>query len=96
MTAFFQNAFAKVGAWFKKLGLSIANFFKNLPKNLKNLILRFLNAIKNGAIDYAKMFREGDIGVKLSFIIMGFGAFARKQIAKGITYLLIELSLILH
>ncbi len=90
MTQFFQNTFAKIGQWFKSLGLSILAFFKNLPKKLKEFFIKLGISIKDGFLNYVYMFKEGDIGVKLSYIIMGFGAFARKQIAKGIAYLLIE------
>ena len=90
MVAFFQNTFSKIGLWFKNLGIGIVDFFKNLPANIKKLVLKIASGIKNGCINYATMFKEGDIGVKMSFFIMGFGAFMRKQIAKGLAYLFIE------
>ena len=38
------------------------------------------------------IFKEGDIYTKLSFIIMGASNIARKQIGKGVIYLLIEIA----
>lgn len=96
MAQFFQNTLAKIGQWFKSLGLGIVSFFKNLPRNIAKLFIKLGLAIKDGFLNYIRMFREGDLGVKLSYIVMGAGAFARKQIAKGITYLVIELLFIFY
>ena len=96
MVAFFQNTFSKIGQWFKSLGIGFVNFFKHLPRNIKRLAIKFATNVRDSAKDYAHMFKEGDMGVKLSFIIMGFGAFMRKQIAKGIAYLFIELLFIFY
>ena len=40
------------------------------------------------------IFRDGDIFTKLSFLIMGFANFTRKQIVKGLIYLACEISFI--
>ncbi|MCR5565002.1 MAG: hypothetical protein K6F59_04355 [Gammaproteobacteria bacterium] len=94
MVKFFKTTFKKIGEWFKRLGLSIAKFFKELPKNIKNLFFKIIHKIRDKFLYYLHIFKEGDLGVKLSFIFMGAGQFARKQIAKGIAYLPIPLNII--
>jgi len=42
-------------------------------------------------ITYRKMFKEGDIATKLSFVIMGAANFANKQFVKGCIFLFIEI-----
>lgn len=46
------------------------------------------------AISLGRAIAEGDIKVKLSMVIMGFGCMARKQIGKGLLILLFEISFI--
>ena len=41
-------------------------------------------------------FREGDLKTRLSFLIMGFGNLANRQIAKGILFLTVEAAFILY
>ena len=82
---FFVRLFKGIGNWFKGIGLAIAHFFVTLPGKIKDWFLK-----------YAGIFKNGDFGVKLSFLIMGSGAFARKQIAKGFAYLGIELLFIFY
>lgn len=41
-------------------------------------------------------FREGDFKTRLSFLIMGFGNLANRQIAKGILFLTVEAAFILY
>lgn len=43
-----------------------------------------------------KAFKEGDIFVKLSFIVMGLGNLARGQIVKGLVFLSFEISFIFY
>ncbi|WP_125763168.1 carbohydrate ABC transporter permease [Companilactobacillus hulinensis] len=42
-------------------------------------------------ITYRELFKKGDIGMKLSFIIMGAANFANKQILKGCIFLAVEI-----
>ena len=93
---FFQNLFSKIGAWFKNFGIAIKNFFKNIPSNTKKFFIKLGLKFKAFGIKYYTFFKEGDLGVKLSFILMGTGAFFRKQIAKGLVYLIFELLFILY
>ena len=76
---FFLKFISGLGATFKGIGLAIYKFFRNLPMNVKNFFIK-----------YAHIFNDGDLGVKMSFFVMGSGAFARKQIGKGIVYLVLE------
>ena len=66
--------------------LSLFNFFKNFGFNLYKLGLK----IYQGIIYYAQLFIKGDVITKLSFVVMGIGAFARKQIVKGLGYVAIQ------
>ena len=77
--------FLGIGKWFKNLGIGIGKFFYRLP-----------GSIKSWALDLVRIFKDGDLGVRLSFLVMGSGAFARKQIGKGIAYLLIQLLFIFY
>lgn len=86
----------KIKNFFVSLCAKIVSFFKNLPQNLKKLGINMVNNIKNWFLRYANYFKKGDIGVKLSYFIMGSGAFAHKQIVKGCTYLGIELLFIFY
>ena len=49
-----------------------------------------LDAIGNYFKDFGVAFAKGDIGVKLSAVLMGAGYFARKQIINGIIMCLVE------
>ena len=96
MAAFFQKLLAKIKDFFVKLGKKFVAFFRNLPQNFVKLCKRIGLAVKNWFIRYVTIFREGDLGVKLSYVFMGAGAFARKQIGKGIAYLAVELLFIFY
>lgn len=74
-----------VGRWFRDIFLAIVGFFKKLPSKIRDWCLR-----------YARIFRDGDFGVRASFLIMGSGAFARKQFAKGIAYFLIQVLFVFY
>ena len=45
---------------------------------------------------YGRMFKEGDVLTKLSFFIMGFSNLCRRQIAKGLAYLILEIGFIVY
>ena len=49
----------------------------------------FVVFIGKGFSNYGRMFVKGDVFTKISFIIPGFGCFARKQIIKGLLFLLV-------
>ena len=96
MAAFFQKLIAKIKNFFVRLGKKIVSFFRNLPRNFVKLCKRIAFGVRDWFVKYVTMFREGDVGVKLSYIFMGSGAFAHKQIAKGIAYLGVELLFIFY
>ena len=66
--------------WFKGLGLKIWKGFKN-----------FILGIKDGCVDIATTFKNGNWAVKLSFLIFGFGNLYYGQILRGIFFLLFEI-----
>lgn len=51
--------------------------------------------IKQGVVNYFKHFYQGDYITKLSYVIMGFGCLARKQIIRGLIFLVTEIIYIL-
>ena len=96
MAAFFQKLFTKIKNFFVKLGKNIVAFFRNLPQNFVKLCKRIGIGVRDWFVRYITIFREGDLGVRLSYVFMGAGAFARKQIGKGIAYLCVELLFIFY
>ena len=89
---FFKTLGGKIVAGAKKFGKNFVAFFKGIPGFFVSLGKRIAGGCKN----YVETFRDGDLGVKLSYFFMGSGAFAHKQIAKGIGYLAIELLFIFY
>lgn len=67
--------FAGIPLFFKKIGLAIGRFFKKLGIGIKNEVLDIINT-----------FRYGDWKTRTSYVVMGFGSFARKQIGRGILF----------
>lgn len=67
--------------FFKKVGKGIANFFKWIGNDFKEIGVTFA---------------EGDWKTRLSFLIMGFGPIMRKSFAKGIALLAIEVAYIYY
>lgn len=92
LSLFFKGLGQKIVDWFVNLGKKIKAFFLGLPDFFVNLGKK----IANGAKNYVNNFREGDLGVKFSYLFMGAGAFAHGQIIKGIGYLAIELLFIFY
>lgn len=81
----------------QKIGYKFIRFFKNLPSNSSNVFKKFGYRIAKAYfrfIDSCRTFFlalvDGDIFTKLSFLFLGVGAIKRKQIVKGIIYLLVE------
>lgn len=93
---FFLRVLEGIKAFFIKLKDKTVEFFKNLSENLKKLAVKIGRAIRDWFVKYATYFKKGDLGVKMSFIFMGSGAFAHGQIAKGLAYLGIELLFIFY
>ena len=66
--------------FFKNIGLSILNFFKNCGL-----------WVKNEVVDIVTTFTKGNWAVKLSFLFFGFGNFYYGQILRGILFLVFEI-----
>ncbi len=76
-------------AFFKSKINSTLAFFKKLPSMGKSILM---NAFVLPSINFINRFKEGSVPTKISHIIMGFGNLARKQIAKGLLYLGLQIS----
>ncbi len=63
----------------------------NIFNHFKNFNASIINGFKNFFLNFVK----GDIITKLSYLIMGFGMFARKQVVKGLIFLGFQLAYIL-
>ncbi len=86
---------------FKRIGNGFVNFFKvSIPnfftKKLPDFFKKIGTGIKNFGINFAKRWKEGSIGTKISHFIMGFGNLYHGQIVKGLIYLAIEVLFILY
>ncbi|MBR1390374.1 MAG: sugar ABC transporter permease [Lachnospiraceae bacterium] len=66
---------------FKKAGTGIANFFKWIGTDIKEIGVTFA---------------EGDWKTRVSYLIMGFGSIMRKSFARGIGFLVIEIAFIYY
>ena len=95
--------YLKMTGW-QKFKYNFVYFFKALPQNLKHfftvtlvaLFLRIWKAIKGsftGIIDAAKY---GDWKTRTGFFVMGFSQLARRQIMRGLVYLIFEILFILY
>ncbi|MBR6046209.1 MAG: sugar ABC transporter permease [Ruminococcus sp.] len=62
----------------------------SLLKKIPLLIGRFFAGIGRFFAGIGRMFKEGDFKTRLSFVIMGFGQFFRRQIGRGIIFLAME------
>ena len=80
-----QLFFCAIPGRFKKLGLSILNFFKNCGLGVKNEVL-----------DIGTTFTKGNWAVKLSFLFFGMGNLFYGQIARGILFFLFEVIFIAY
>jgi arabinogalactan oligomer/maltooligosaccharide transport system permease protein len=70
----------------------IIHFFQNLPNKF---VLFLKNVFFNPLINFYNRFVNGSLPTKINHIIMGFGNLARKQYAKGIIFLSIQISFLL-
>lgn len=77
----------QIGDRFKSLPLKMKNFFKSLPAKLLALVKK----VGKPFITLHEALVYGDWKTLVSFVVMGFGLFTRKQIFRGICYLLFEI-----
>ena len=82
---------------FQKFLYKFLSFFAAIPRALKNCVFaigRFFKKIGLGIVseikDLVSTFVKGDWKTKTSYVIMGFGSFARGQILRGILFFLFE------
>ena len=75
----------KIPLFFKNLGIKIAKFSKKLVFGVYNYFKTLV-----------RTFIDGDWKTKLSFLLMGFGSFARGQILRGILFALFEVVFIVY
>ncbi len=82
-----QNIIQKI---FSSILKSIKSFSYGIYRGLK----RFVLGVKKSVVRFGKRFMDGSVFTKVSHVIMGFGQLARRQIAKGIIYLLLQVGFI--
>jgi len=66
---------------FKKIGLAIGTGIVKVFKELKDILVTFI---------------DGDWKTRMSYLVMGFGCLARGQILRGILFLLFEIVFIAY
>ena len=79
-------------SFFKNIPAVLVAFFKAIPARLLkywNKILDVFDTIRSAA-------KSGEWKTRSSFLVMGFGQFARKQWLRGLLYLLFEVLFILY
>ena len=88
----FQKFFCKTGRAIKNLPGNTARFFKRVGLGIAG----FFKGIAGGFKSYFVNFAKGNAATKGSYLIMGLGHATRGQVAKGLIYLLIEISFVLY
>jgi len=81
--------------FFKKFVKNFFVFFKDLGASIRSAAISAVKKIKNFFVTFAYRFKNGNLATKLSHVIMGFGNFYHKQIAKGSIFLLFQAGFIL-
>jgi arabinogalactan oligomer/maltooligosaccharide transport system permease protein len=71
------------------------DFFIGLGASIGGAFVGAVKGIGNFFVTFASRFKNGNAATKISHLIMGFGNFYHKQIAKGFIYLLLEAGFIL-
>ncbi len=78
----------------KRGAIKFSYWFLSIPHKLKNLLFKIGNFFKriflffvNDIKDIGRTFKKGSYKTKLSYVFMGFGSFARKQIGRGILFM---------
>ena len=81
----------KTKNFFSSLPKKTANFFKNIPAKT----VPFLKKLAKPFVTLYDAFMYGDWKTRLSFLFMGSGMIAHKQVLKGLLYLFFEIIFIL-
>ena len=87
-----QRFFYKIACFF----VGIPQFFKNIGLAIAKFFVKLGLGIKNEVIDIITTFTRGDWKTKLSYLIMGFGSFMRKQYGRGVLFFLFEAIFIVY
>jgi len=87
----------------RRKGHKLGVFFASIPGKLKKFFIKIGHFFKNLVFGIGRWFKttaltfvHGDWKTKTSFFVMGFGSIARKQILRGILFLLFEIVFILY
>lgn len=87
----------------QRLGYNLKEFFVGIPRNVAKFfkflargIVAFIFGIGRGFKNYFLNFVRGSWSTRVSYIIMGVGCLAKKQIIKGILYLAAEVAYICY
>lgn len=87
-----QRFFYKLKCFFVAIPFAIWNFIKSIGKFFKKLGINIYIFFR----DLVRTFIRGDYRTKVSYLIMGFGSFARGQIGRGILFALTEVVFIIY
>jgi arabinogalactan oligomer/maltooligosaccharide transport system permease protein len=82
----------KTLSFFKAIPLGIWHF---ISKSIPNAFMKFFKKITNFFVTLYNNFVDGDWKTRLSFLVMGFGEFTRKEFFRGILNLVYEVAFIL-
>ena len=89
--------------WFGKLLYNLKLFFCGIPiafvnlgKKIASVFVKFFCFLRDEIVDIFRTFVDGNIAVKLSFLIMGLGNICYGQILRGLLFLLFEAVFILY
>ncbi len=78
----------RLGAFFKGIPHALMAMFAAVGNFLKKIVF----GIGHGFRNYGQRFAKGDIGTKLSYVIMGMGNIFHGQVVKGIIFLITEVA----
>ena len=81
-----QRMLRGIGSFFARIPKGIVNGLKKLGTGIVNLF----RAIGANIADLFTTFRDGDWKTRLSYLIMGFGSFARGQWGRGLLFFLFQ------
>ena len=81
--------------FFAALGRRIKAFFVGIGRGIKAFFVGLGKRIGKFFVDLVMNFKHGNWKTRMSYLIMGFGCLANKQILRGILYLLVQIGFIL-
>ena len=90
------NKFKKILYKLKCFLVAVPQWFLRIIKSIGLFFVKLGIKIKDEFVDVFQTFKNGDYKTRISFIIMGFGSFARGQIMRGVLFLLFEIAFIVY